>query len=208
MPKDFVQRIAASSLVKTPWKNGTGSTAQIAIHPANSSLEKNDYSWRLSTAEVSQSGAFSVFPDFERLLTIVRGEELILEFSDLRKSLKPGTVVTFHGEEQIECFIPQGPITDLGLIYDPDQVVAKMSVVELNGRPRSFALSAPTVFFFCASGEIACSVYPGEFEYGLGAGDSLRVNHCPQERVVLLDPGLGKALLVAVEVADVEVRSN
>lgn len=208
MTKKFVQLIPGSSLTETPWKNGGGSTKEIAIHPLKSSFEKSDFTWRLSTAEVKQPGNFSIFPDFERLLTIVKGEELVLEFADLRKSLKQGTVVKFHGEEEIACLLPQGPVTDLGLIFDPDQALTKMTLIELQGKPRSFSLSAPTVFFFCMEGEVASAVFPGELENTLNVGDTLRVYPREEERIVFLDPGPARCVLVAVEIADIAVASN
>jgi len=208
MAKNYVQLIPASSLKETPWKNGGGSTKEIAIHPLKSSFEKSDFTWRLSTAEVKKPGDFSVFPDFERLLTIVKGEELILEFADLRKTLKPGTVVKFHGEEEIACLLPQGPVTDLGLIFDPDQALTKMTLIELQGKPRSFSLTAPTVFFFCMEGEASSAVFPGEIENTLNVGDTLRVNPREEERIALFDPGGARCVLVAVEIADILVASN
>ncbi len=210
MPKKYVQLIPASSLLETPWKNGGGSSRQIAIYPEKSSLENSDFNWRLSTAEVKGSGVFSMFQDFERLLTIVKGEELVLEFADLRKSLKPGVVVKFHGEEEISVYLPKGPVTDLGLIYDPDQSITKMTVIDLNSKPRSFSLTAPKVFFFCVEGDVLSAVFPGELENMIKAGDTLRIDPGPDgsERIVLLDPGPARAVLVAVEIADIVVASN
>jgi uncharacterized protein len=208
MPKKYVKKIPASSLSARPWKNGGGTTREIAIHPLESSLEKNDFTWRLSSAEVKQDGDFSLFPDFERLLTIASGSEMVLEFAGERKLLQPGTVVRFRGDEKIFCSLPKGPVSDLGLIFDPDQALAKMSVVKLHGRPRSFALTAPTVFFFCAGGEVDSSAFPGEIGNSLKEGDTLRIGALEEERVILLDPGPGEATLVAVELALVEVRSN
>lgn len=203
----FASLITGSSLSAAPWKNGGGSTKEIAIHPAGSSLDAVDFLWRLSSAEISRAGAFSPFPDFDRLLTVVRGEELVLRFDKIHKSLKAGTVLHFHGSSSVNAELPKGPVTDLGLIYDPDQVLAKMSLIEFENRPRSFSLTSPEVLFFVIEGEIAASVYPGEKEFGVNLGDTLRVGMHHDERIVHLDPGKGRARLAAIELAVVVPKS-
>ena len=59
----------------TRWKNGGGVTFEIASCPAGSGLD--DFGWRISMAEVTQSGAFSVFPNVDRTLAIVEGRLLL-----------------------------------------------------------------------------------------------------------------------------------
>lgn len=208
MAKKFVQKIPVDSLKAAPWKNGGGVSREIAIFPNGASLEKADFAWRLSTADVSAPGPFSSFPDFERLLTLVKGEELVLELPSLRKSLKPGVVALFRGDEPAEALLPSGPVADLGLIYDPDQVMAKMTVIDLEARPRSFALSSSKVFLFCASGELLVAAFPGEHMETLHPGDTLSVGELSEERVVFLDPGPGSVRVVAVEIAEIEVARN
>ncbi|MBN7823193.1 HutD family protein, partial [Bowmanella yangjiangensis] len=49
-----------SSAIAMPWKNGGGSTLELAICPVGASLD--DFDWRISSASVASSGAFSRFP--------------------------------------------------------------------------------------------------------------------------------------------------
>lgn len=204
----FVSCLLANSLVDTPWKNKAGVTKQIAIHPPQASLEKSNFTWRLSSATVNAAGPFSSFPGFSRFLSIVRGEELSLQFPKTKKLLRAGEVLQFSGDETVSAELPKGPVTDLGIIFDHDQVLVKMSVLRLENRIRSFALTAPTVFFFVASGDLSASVYPGEKEHILTPGDTLRVDPWSEERLVYLDPGKGRAQLIAVEIAEVAVKSS
>ena len=46
-------------LVRVPWKNGGGTTAQVAAFPEESGFES--FGWRLSMADVGSDGAFSPF---------------------------------------------------------------------------------------------------------------------------------------------------
>ena len=59
----------------TRWKNGGGITFEVASFPAGSGLD--DFGWRISMAEVTQSGAFSIFPNVDRTLAIIEGRLLL-----------------------------------------------------------------------------------------------------------------------------------
>ena len=62
------------------WKNGKGSTREIATHPEGASLES--FLWRVSMAQVNAPGPFSVFQDCDRILCVVRGGPLHLSIAD------------------------------------------------------------------------------------------------------------------------------
>ncbi|GIQ81938.1 uncharacterised protein family HutD/Ves, partial [Kipferlia bialata] len=56
-----------------PWKNGKGSTAEILVSPPGTSLAKMDFTYRLSSAPVTEDGSFSHFPGFQRILLPIEG---------------------------------------------------------------------------------------------------------------------------------------
>lgn len=200
---NFASCIYAKSLVSTPWKNGGGSTKQIAISPYDATLEKLNFQWRLSLAEIQGASDFSTFPGFQRLIALVRGKELILESEGASESLLPGESHAFSGSAKVRAKLPSGPVTDLGLIFDPRKVKAEFHTIALKKRTRSFALTSATGLFFVAEGELQASVYPGETEFILMPGDTVRLNPIEQERVLLLDPGKGRATLIGVELKSV-----
>ena len=55
----------------SPWKNGGGTTAEIAIGPPGATLDAFD--WRISMARVASDGPFSSFPGVDRTLSIIDG---------------------------------------------------------------------------------------------------------------------------------------
>src|SRR5690349_9614552 len=59
--------------VVMPWKNGKGTTTQFAIHPPGSSIADNSFVWRLSSATMSESGPFSSYPQYTRILIHTEG---------------------------------------------------------------------------------------------------------------------------------------
>src|SRR5688572_25695921 len=59
-----------------PWKNGGGTTTEIAVHPESAGL--GDFLWRVSMARVESDGPFSAFPGIDRTLTILNGAGILL----------------------------------------------------------------------------------------------------------------------------------
>jgi environmental stress-induced protein Ves len=73
MEKPRFRVIARENFKRTPWKNGLGWTDQIAIYPEGSELRRGDFDWRVSTARISQSADFSIFPNHDRVLVVLEG---------------------------------------------------------------------------------------------------------------------------------------
>jgi environmental stress-induced protein Ves len=71
-----MQIVRAAEWKPTPWKNGGGTTSEIAVSPAGAPL--HDFSWRISAARVDRSGPFSIFPGIDRTLCILKGDGLEL----------------------------------------------------------------------------------------------------------------------------------
>ena len=57
-----------------PWKNGAGTTAEIAIEPAGADFREGKFAWRLSSARIEDENQFSQFPGYDRILTVLSGE--------------------------------------------------------------------------------------------------------------------------------------
>lgn len=64
-----------------PWKNGLGTTTEIAVHPPDAAL--TDFTWRLSIADLGASGPFSSFPGYDRILVQLDGPPMILAHEGL-----------------------------------------------------------------------------------------------------------------------------
>ena len=83
-------------LPEIPWKNGGGSTRQLAIHPPQASLD--DFAWRISCARVRGAGPFSAFPGIQRSLALLEGE-LLLQRQSGTMTLRAGGEASFRGQE-------------------------------------------------------------------------------------------------------------
>lgn len=108
--------IPYASLETAPWKNGAGSTSEIAAAPAGADLD--DFDWRVSLATVAQDGPFSVYPGVDRSLALVQGPGAILDIDgDSRFALnEDDPVIEFQGESEIVATLGGAPTTDFNVM--------------------------------------------------------------------------------------------
>jgi len=108
--------IRASDCRIMPWKNGGGTTTEIAAHPPGASLDEFD--WRVSMAHVGMDGPFSSFPGIDRTLSVLTGNGIALAFGDgetmrLEQSSAP---YSFAADRAVEGRLVAGPIDDLNVM--------------------------------------------------------------------------------------------
>jgi environmental stress-induced protein Ves len=93
---------------RTPWKNGGGSTIDIA--------DKGDI-WRFGRTPITTSGPFSDYTGFDRLQVLVAGRGLVLETPDGEIDVRtPFRPVRFAGETPIKSRLEAGPVEVVNLI--------------------------------------------------------------------------------------------
>jgi environmental stress-induced protein Ves len=108
--------IRANNCRTTLWKNGGGSTAEIAVEPSGASLDSFD--WRISMAQVTSDGPFSEFPGIDRTLAVVRGDGLVLTIGGTAPvTLERGSdPISFAGDIATSARLIAGEITDLNVM--------------------------------------------------------------------------------------------
>jgi uncharacterized protein len=108
--------LRASDYARVPWKNGGGVTREVFVQWCDES--HTTWDWRISMADVVQSGPFSVFPDVDRTLSVIDGQGLSLKFYAgqhfvLDRSSEP---FSFDGSQSAYCNVIDGPTTDLNVM--------------------------------------------------------------------------------------------
>lgn len=152
--------LRASDHKQMPWKNGGGVTIEIAIHPANATVDNFD--WRISTATVAQDGAFSVFPDIDRTLAVLEGNGIILSVDGVETTLtQVSEPYSFAADAQTSARLIDGTITDLNIMtrrgaytHEVKRIVPDNQTAHLNFEEQSF--------LFVASGTIKIQHLGGE----------------------------------------------
>jgi environmental stress-induced protein Ves len=159
--------LRARDYPRMPWKNGGGSTEEIT-RDAGIGLE--GFGWRLSIADIGESGGFSTFAGYERIITVLQGDGMTLSVDgQVTRPLLPVEPFAFSGESRVSCTLLGGPIRDFNLIYAPKRYRARLQW--LDGEQRFFS-DAGTVLVFSVSDALEVKV--GNTAAQLGRHDCLQ----------------------------------
>lgn len=97
-----------------PWANGLGVTAEIRAWP----VEPEPWVWRLSIADVSADGPFSVFAGIDRHIIVIDGVGMGLTIDGgVEQRVTLGSQpLSFSGDAVTTCRLLDGPVSDLNLM--------------------------------------------------------------------------------------------
>lgn len=144
---------------RTDWKNGGGTTSQVAGVPEGAGLE--DFDWRISIADVTSGGPFSTFTGVDRVIVLVDGKAMELDVDGVRHRLLRHRPFTFRGEATTVCTLPSGPTRDLNVMTRRAQFGAAVEVQALTpGSPVALAGGDPLVLV-ALSGSVDLSTADG-----------------------------------------------
>lgn len=118
---------------RVPWKNGRGSTLEIAIHPAGATVA-DDFDWRVSMAAVVADGPFSDFPGIDRTLVLLAGAGAdLVSTAGTRTWAGHHALVRFPGDVGCHARLHAGPVQDLGLMVRRAAFAHAAEVVAVHG---------------------------------------------------------------------------
>jgi len=109
--------------ISMPWRNGAGTTREIARAPATG----ESFAWRLSLATLETSGPFSSYPGYHRVVALVDGDGFRLNTagSAAMELTVPGDHALFQGAAETHCELLNGPCTDLSLmVREPGKIAS------------------------------------------------------------------------------------
>ena len=165
-----MQLLRAQDYPRMAWKNGGGFTEEIT---RDNGEGLDGFGWRLSIADIEESGGFSVFAGYQRIITVLQGEGMRLTVEgEQSRPLLPFDAYAFDGQSQVSCNLLGGPIRDFNLIYAPQRYRARLQWFDGTSRVYS---SAPTLLLFAASGQVEVAVAGHDIQR-LGVYDCLRVD--------------------------------
>jgi environmental stress-induced protein Ves len=157
-----------ASYLRTPWKNGGGTTVDIAF--------SGDV-WRFGRTPIVKAGPFSDYTGFDRVQVLVSGSGLVLETPrgeiDVRQPFRP---VRFSGETSIVSRLEAGPVEVVNLIGARAQVKVDIAVLD---EDRTLVLSPGTHIVYNPHGEATVAVHGNErklaSDYALRLDPTVRV---------------------------------
>ncbi|NMM87698.1 histidine utilization protein HutD [Rhodococcus sp. SRB_17] len=133
-PSPPLQRFARDQLPVMPWKNGGGSTREIACWPPGAGLD--DFGWRISIASIAAPGPFSVFAGVDRHIVLLDGGGVRLQSPDGAIDHRldtPGQPFAFSGDAAVHCTLLGGASTDFNVMARRGQWQAELHVLEQAG---------------------------------------------------------------------------
>ncbi|QXI28909.1 HutD/Ves family protein [Pseudomonas vanderleydeniana] len=164
--------LRAADYPRMPWKNGGGSTEEITRDEGEG---LDGFGWRLSIADIGESGGFSSFAGYERIITVLQGAGMTLQVDGQRtRALLPLDPFAFSGASQVGCTLLDGPIRDFNLIYAPDRYSARLQWLEA-AQPKRFFTSAAVLLIFSVSDQLHVGLADNGYEV-LGRHDCLRLD--------------------------------
>ncbi|WP_258804142.1 HutD/Ves family protein [Pseudarthrobacter sp. NS4] len=104
----------ASLLPPVHWKNGGGITREIALAPQGAGYA--DFDWRLSLADIVESGPFSSLPGVDRHFLMGTKGSLKMIIDGRPRQLALGSRAVFAGEADVAVEVIQGPTRNLNLM--------------------------------------------------------------------------------------------
>ena len=123
-----LQRFDIATLPATPWKNGGGSTREIACWPPGAGFDRFD--WRVSIASIASSGPFSVFAGVDRIITLLDGDGVRLQGEGVDHRLAtPLAPFAFSGDAVIDCTLLGAASTDFNVMTRRGRLRAELCVL-------------------------------------------------------------------------------
>ncbi|GLH66208.1 HutD family protein [Geothrix edaphica] len=176
-----------------PWKNGGGTTLELAVDPPGATLETG-FRWRLSSADVAASGPFSAFPGLERWLLLLAGAGFHIDFGPHGRAelTEPFLPIHFSGDWPAVATLAGGPSQDFNLMVDPRRCRARLETLRLEAS-LALPLQAATTLLFVARGTVSVPAW----NLHLGHRHLLRVER--GRGALSVAPGLAGAVLVRMD---------
>ncbi|HNP34312.1 MAG TPA: HutD family protein [Woeseiaceae bacterium] len=116
-----------------PWVNGGGETTELYAHVAPGSSR---FLWRISMADVTAAGPFSLFAGYDRILVLIDGRGLSLACEDGSQCELQGRYdfVEFPGDITTFATVHDGPVRDFNVIADRSQFKPTLLIVNNGDR--------------------------------------------------------------------------
>jgi environmental stress-induced protein Ves len=189
--------IAIDSVASVPWKNGGGTTRQLAVGPADATAD--DFLWRLSIARIDAPGSFSVFSGIDRTILLWRGDGVTLRspaWPDHRLD-DPRVPFRFRGEEEVVCDLLGGPTQDLNLMVRRGHAVATFEVIS---EARYAVPACDDFFLLCASESALLAESEGGQVAEIGADEFVRASEVGKDQAVVIANGNAVLVVIAIRV--------
>ena len=176
-----------------PWKNGGGTTTEIAVSPPGTTIDGFD--WRISMASIQSDGGFSQFPEVDRTLSILQGNGIYLSVTGSAEVHLGPASEPFHFPADAPAYarLIDEPAIDLNVMTRRTRFSHRVSRL-ISSTPVTWELTADITAFLAASS--ALQIEDGTDSARIAPRDTVIFDHAGGSVVVSPD---GHAEIYVVE---------
>lgn len=171
--------VTFADTIVMPWKNGGGTTREIARWPAANSggdLARPSFAWRVSIADIAASCSFSRFDDYDRTLVMLRGSRMALHIGQQPAiDLVRYAWCEFEGEASVRCTLPNGPVQDLNVMVARGRARAIIEILRPGVATRRHPIQGSSLLLHGRDGAVTAALDDGR-AFDLEDGDTLRID--------------------------------
>jgi environmental stress-induced protein Ves len=161
-------RLTPADYRRMPWRNGGGTTTEIAIAPEGAALSGVRFLYRVSIADVATDGPFSRFEGYDRHIMLLEGAGMTLDCGEhgTIELTRNGEPRTFSGDWDVRGALASGAVRDFNVMVDRARASSTLEARSIEA-PASIA---------CAPGD-TCIIHVIAGDLGEAAtGDTLVVD--------------------------------
>ncbi len=177
-----------AELPVVPSRNGGGVTREVVAGGSG----RKGFDWRISIADVSAPGPFSLFPGIDRVITLVEGGQMNLVIDGVDHVLGLHQPLSFDGASLTSCTLPAGPTRDLNVMTRCDRLSAAVAIRDLSKTRPIKVMGGQVLVLLTGSAMVAGG---GGSRAGLNPLDAV----CPSGPHMRLVMGSGRAAVVRIE---------
>lgn len=130
-----------------------GKTTQLAIYPAESEYKNRDFTWRVSSAIISEGESdFTSLPDYDRLICPLEGSICLTHNGGDEVRLEPLEVHRFDGADATHCL---GNCTDFNLMMKKGAALGEIIPASTDKKEMVFGIElskGETIVVYSAEG--------------------------------------------------------
>ncbi|MEI9410779.1 HutD family protein [Mesorhizobium salmacidum] len=173
-----------------PWKNGGGTTTEIAVSPDGAGLD--DFDWRVSMARVERSGPFSNFAGIDRTLSVLEGEGIVLDVAGRppQRVTAASQPFSFPADQPTSAALIAGPITDFNVMTRRSRILHSVERLAIS-TAAEIPAEAGSTLILCHRGH---AIFPGAAPIRVGPLDTLLLG--PDASVLRVQPAPDVTLFV------------
>jgi environmental stress-induced protein Ves len=168
-PTGGFEILRASSLREARWRNGAGTTREVA----RGGGAGDGFAWRVSVARLEAPAPFSRFPGVDRVLMPVGEARVVLDIAGRRTVVLPGEQCAFPGEASVDVLLPDGATRCLTVMTRRGGPTAHVETLEV-GAPFLIGDGERAVLLALAAADVVDDVSPDR-AVALGPLDAVRV---------------------------------